>query len=388
MKYALGFYPYDAMNYKGGQAYLDRKAAQGWCLRHIYLGSIALLEQAVKPRHFVDLDIRPFLCEEPDQNYLQLCADAGWEHIQTLRGMLLFRTADGADPVPIQSDGRIEWDRYWRKCARKNLFTSLLLLLISTFLVTAVLGLTSGSGWTVTTLAVSNSALLYLLSLTLGLVSILMSFVSVPRYLFRCRRSGQVEMPGRVAWLQDTLFQVYRPLYIFAACVALLEIFGLVGTTAKLEWYGMNGEYTATLDACREYPVVLGTDLGLIPDPTDGRWLEGHRSLLAERLDYRESTGSGEEYHSLTTERYACVNETLARWVFDQRARETRKGAFLWGELDWEPASGLGFEESYTCREGEYLLVRQGCTVALVGCWGVDLTQPEYLSIVHTRLDL
>ena len=388
MRYALGFYPYDAMNYKGGQAWLERREAQGWGLRHIYLGCIALLEAAEKPRHFVDLDIRRFMGEEPDGDYLQLCADAGWEHIQTLRGMLLFRAAEGADPAPIQSDAGMEWERFWKKYARKNLLTSLLVLTVSVGLVAAMFGLTSRGGQSIAMLAVSNSALLYLLSLALGLVSILISFVAVPLYLFRCRRSGRVERPGRMAWLQDTLFQIYRPLYILAACVALLEIFGVVGTTVKLEWYGMNGAYTATPEACREYPVVLGTDLDLTSDPSDGRWLEGHRSLLTEYLDYRESLGSGEEYRSLTTERYDCVSETLARWVFDRRARETRNGAFLWGELDWEPAPGLGFEESYVCREGEYLLVRQGRIVALVGCTGLDLREPEYLAVVRARIGL
>ena len=57
----LGFFPYEAMNYKAGQDYLDRKASKGVALRHIYLGCIARFEQAEQPRHFVDLDIRQFM---------------------------------------------------------------------------------------------------------------------------------------------------------------------------------------------------------------------------------------------------------------------------------------------------------------------------------------
>ena len=74
--------------------------------------------------------------------------------------------------------------------------------------------------------------------------------------------------------------------------------------------------------------------------------------------------------------------------VFDQRARETREGTFLWGNLEWEDAPGLGFEESYVCQEGEYLLVRQGTTVALVGCRGLDITTPEQLTVIRARLSL
>lgn len=390
MRHKFGFYPFDAMDYKAGQAYLERREAQGWRLRHIYLGSVALFEKAERPRHFVDLDIRPFLDEEPDQDYLQLCADAGWEHVQTLRGMLLFRAAEGADPVPIQSDAGMEWERFWRKYARKNLISSLLILLVSAALVAAVFGLAPHSGRSITVLATSNSALLYLLSLGLGLVSILLSFVMTPLYLFRCRRSGQVETPGRAAWFQDTLFQLYRPLYIIAACIALAEIFG-AGTTVDLSWDPIiHQEYTASVEVCREYPVVLAADLELPSDQNDGRWLDGHRSLLSEYFDFREITGSSQDgtYHNLITERYECINEVLARWVFGQRARETRGGAFLWGELDWEDAPGLGFEECYTCREGSYLLLRQGNVAALVGCTGLDLTEAGHLSVVRTRLGL
>ena len=134
----------------------------------------------------------------------------------------------------------------------------------------------------------------------------------------------------------------------------------------------------------------MAADLGL-RDSGDSRHLEGHRSPLGEFFSYSELTegaGPEEPLYILTTERYTCAGEALARWVFDLRAWETRGGAFLWGELEWEEESGLGFEESYVCREGEYLLLRQDNTVALVGCRGLDLTTPERLEIIRERLKL
>lgn len=385
----LGFFPYDAMNYKAGQAYLDRKAAKGWALRHIYLNCVARFEKVEAPRHFVDLDIRQFMDEEPDQDYIQLCADAGWEHIQTLRGMLFFRALPGRDPAPIQTDAGMEWERFWKKFARKSITTSLLVLLASVGLLAVVLAMTPGPGRSVTTVVTSNSALLYLLSLILGLVGILISFITTPLYLFRCRRSGQVETPGQITYLQDALCQLYRPFYLIAACIALTELLGS-GTTVDLGLSSFNHEATATVDACREYPVILASDLGL-PDSEDSRHLDGHRSLLAEVLNYSELT-DGEEpaapLYILTTERYDCAFEPLAQLVFALRANETRNGAFLWGELDWEEAPALGFDEGYVCRDGNYLLLRQGKVVALVGCSGLDLTTPENLEIVCDRLDL
>ena len=392
MKWRLGFLPYEAMNYKAAQEYLDRMAERGWELRHIYLGCIARFGRADRPRHFVDLDIRQFMDEEPDQDYLQLCADAGWEHLQTLRGMLFFRAAEGAEPAPIQSDAGLEWERFWRKYARKNLVSSVVVFLLMAAFVAFVLTVTPGPGRSVVALIASNSALVYLFSLGLGLASILLSFVGIPLYLLRCRKSGQVETPGRVwAWMQDTPFRLFHPLYILAACLALLEVFNLGGSTlVDLDWSHFSQKYTATVEACREWPVVMAADLGL-RDSEDSRYLEGHRSLMGEFLDYSELTagdGSEESLYILTTERYECLWEWLARWVFDQRARETREGTFQWGNLEWEDAPGLGFEESYVCQEGEYLLVRQGTTVALVGCRGLDITTPEQLTVIRARLSL
>ncbi len=391
MKWRLGFFPYEAMNYKAGQGYLDRMAEKGWGLRHIYLGCMALFEKREAPRHFVDLDVRQFMDEGPDEDYIQLCADAGWEHIQTLRRMLFFRSAQGADPAPIQTDAGMEWERFWRRYARRNLITALVVLLLSVAFVAFVLTATPGPGRSVAAFVASNSALVHLLAQGLGLGSILLSIVGIPLYLLRCRRSGRVEAPGRVwAWVQDTPFRLFQPLYILAACLAILEIFGAVGTTVDLDWSHYNQEYTATVEACREWPVVMAADLGL-RDSGDSRHLEGHRSPLGEFFSYSELTegaGPEEPLYILTTERYTCAGEALARWVFDLRAWETRGGAFLWGELEWEEESGLGFEESYVCREGEYLLLRQDNTVALVGCRGLDLTTPERLEIIRERLKL
>ena len=148
-----------------------------------------------------------------------------------------------------------------------------------------------------------------------------------------------------------------------------------------------NQEETATVEACWEYPVVMAEDLGL-KWKANSRFLDGHRSAVAEFLTYSEVTSEGETTYILTTERYECAGEFLARWIFDLRAWETRGGAFLWGELDWEDAPRLGFEESYVCREGSYLLVRQGDVVALVGCRGLDLTTAERLEVVRDRLGM
>lgn len=395
MSVSFGFFPYEAMHYKAAQAYLDRKAQKGWMLKHIYLGAIARFEEAEKPRHFVDLDLTRSDFDGTDEAYLQLCEDAGWEAVQEVRGMLIFRALPGRGPAPIQSDSEMEWDRFWKKYARKNLITSALVTLAAMGLLALVLRLpSSGAGRSLAVGVASNSFLFYLLAFGLALLSLLLSLVGVPLYLFRCRRSSQVEAPNRVwAWLQDTPFRLYIPLYLLAACIAMAELFGL-GKTVDLSWSPMYEGNTATVEACREYPVLLADDLGLIVPGTsqyNTRYLDGHRGLLADYLSYSELLDHADEegaFYVLTTERYDCAGTALARWVLDIRREETRNGTFLWGELDWEPADLPGFEESYTCRGNSYLLLRRGKVVTLVGCTGVNLTAPENFRIVCERLEL
>lgn len=382
MNTKLGFFPYEAMNYKAAQRWLDRKARRGWALSRVYLGCIAHLQRQERPSHFVDLDIRNDY-GDTDGDYLQLCSDAGWELVQNLRGMLLFRAAPGKSPAPIQTDGEIEWERFWEKYRPRVWLTLLYLLCFG--LLAAILLLPSRLSFTAA-LAL-NSSLIYALYLVLAVVCAVLDWGHSRWYLARCRRSCQVEDPGPAATLRDSLLRLRNPLLCLCLLFTVAGFFGF-GQTVNLNWYPMNEEHTATVEACRNWPVVMASDLGL-PDSEDSRHLEGFRSILMDFLEYRELTdGEGPDvpFHALTTERYDCFCEALARWAVGQRRRETQNGAFLWGRLDWEPAPGLGFDESYTCGGGAYLLLREGNVVALVGCTGLDLTSEQGLAAVRERV--
>ena len=382
MKMRLGFFPYEAINYKAAQAWLDRRAERGWALKRVWLGCVALLQRAEGTSHFVDLDMRSGFDEDMDGDYLQLCADAGWELVQNLRGMLLFRSAPGKSPVPIQTDGGIEWERFWEKYRPR--FRNILVTLLCLGLLAVVLALPSRRNFTA--MPALNSGLLYALYVVLMLVYIALDWVHSRWYLARCRRSGRVEDPGPVSAFVDGLNHLRIPLLCLWLLFTVLEPF--TGRTVDLNWYPMNEEYTATVEACRGWPVVMASDLGL-PDSEDSRRLEGFCSPLMDFLEYSELTDGedpGAPLHILTTERYDCLSEPLAKWAVRRRREETRKGAFLWGELEWEPAPGLGFDECYTCRDGAYLLSRQGRTVVLAGCSGADLTAERSLTAVRERV--
>ena len=125
-----GLFPFEAMDYKAAQAYLDKKAAKGWVLDKLYCKRFARFAPAEGRSHYVDLDLHDMLDDGPDPDYLQLCEDAGWELLKNVRGMLLFRSQLGRHPAPIQTDEGIEADRFWKKYVRKNFLVLLVTLLI------------------------------------------------------------------------------------------------------------------------------------------------------------------------------------------------------------------------------------------------------------------
>ena len=375
------FFPYEAMNYKAAQAWLDRKAAQGWGLARIYLGCIARLQRAEQPSHFVDLDIRSGFDGDTDADYLQLCSDAGWELVQSLWGMLLFRSAPGRTPAPIQTDGQLEWERFWKKYRPRIWQTLLIALCIGALAFVWTMPSQRNAAASLAT----NLGLLYLLYFVLAALYVLGQWVYSRWYFARCRRTSRVEDPGRAATVLDWGGRLQTPLLCMILFLVVAEPLGF-GKTVDLEWYSLNETYTATVEACQEWPVVMAVDLDL-PSSGYSRRLEGFGSILVDFLEYRELTDGGEPntHHILTTERYECVSEGLARWVLAHRREETRNGAFLWGELEWASTPGLGFDECYTCRDSSYLLFRQGKVVVLTGCSGTDLTTPQSLESIRTR---
>ena len=364
---AWGFFPYEAMDYKAAQACLDRWAAAGWVLKKVHLNVLARFEPCEGRSHFVDLDLRRTL-DETDPDYLQLCADAGWEKVQSLRGMLLFRSRPGTHPAPIQSDPGMEWERFWKQYVLKNL------------LVSGVVLLAAG--------VASNGSLLYGLMLVLMVLQLLWRGAATLAYFRACRKTGGLAVPGRGAALRGGLALAVSVLLICAGGLCIAESLGL-NQTVDLAWTSFHPEYTATVEACRTYPVVMGEDLGLDSIGSDSRYLDGRRSVLADYLDYSEIVdGPAGSAHILTTERYDCVFSWLARWTAEVRVKETARGAFLWGSLSWTEAPELGFDQCWTAEDGAYLLLRQGRVTALVGCTGLDLTSPEILDMLWIRLKL
>lgn len=381
-----GFFPFDAMDYKAAQAYLDKKTAEGWVLDKLYCKRFARFVPAEGRCHYVDLDIHEMLDDGPDPDYLQLCEDAGWELLKNTRGMLLFRSLLGRHPAPIQTDEGIEADRFWKKHVLKNFLWLLISLLIFVPLCVILLSM-PGGGAKISELLCSNSILLLLLWIVFAAVYLVWSFCSTVGGYIRFRRLGQLSQRGRLgAWQMGILAFVMGLLIVGWWCLDMAEGFGL-GKTVDVAWSTYSEEYTATPELCQSYPAITAADLGL-ESSKDSRYLDGRRSLLVDFLDYSEiADGEAGATHILTTERYDCASETLARWMFATRRDETANGQFLWGELDWgEVTSDWDFDQVCTARDGAYLLLREDNIVVLIGATNFDLTEPEYLDTICQRV--
>ena len=86
--------------------------------------------------------------------------------------------------------------------------------------------------------------------------------------------------------------------------------------------------------------------------------------------------------HILTTERYDCVFSWLARWTAEVRVKETARGAFLWGSLQWTEAPELGFDQCWDCRDGVICCWVAGLGRLPCGLHWAGLDFPEILDML------
>lgn len=124
----IKLFSYLTIDYKAAEALLNRMAAEGWALKRLFLGLFAIFERTERTdlRYFVDFGDRVYY-EAPD--YLTLCADAGWVSVGCTRSMNLYASAPGTEPVPLQTDSALEYERF-RKLVLKRVRTSGIVYLV------------------------------------------------------------------------------------------------------------------------------------------------------------------------------------------------------------------------------------------------------------------
>lgn len=382
-----GFFPFDAMDYKAAQAYLNKKAKDGWVMEHLYLKWFARFVPAEGRYHCVDLDTPHVFDDDLDWNYVEFCEDAGWELVTNIRSMLVFRSKLGHHPAPLQTDSELEAEKFWKKYVRRNFLIELVCLLVLAGLI-ALFASLPDPRTSVTELLCSNAAVLGIPYVLFAAASILWTMYRTIAIYVRFRRTREIGRQKQTsAWVIGLLHFLAKVLLILWYILYLAE--GLfLGKVVDVAWSTYGDKYTATPELCQSYPVITAADLGL-EYSENSRYLDGRHSLLADSLDYSEITDGAEgATHILTTERYECVNETVSQWMFAARRSETANGVgFLWGELEWgEVTSDYGFDRICFAREESYLLAQEGDTVILVGASDLDLT--DHLDTIWERLKL
>lgn len=198
-------FTYPVMDIKAAEALLNRRAAEGWTLDRVYLGTFARFVPAdTRWAWCVDWS-RPGYSERPD--YLTLCTDAGWTLVQKVGAFNLYKAPVGTPP--IQTDSVEDARRFRQEVLRAN-FKDWFFLLAMILLLAALVFLVSDDSWQTARMAtlLTNTGLALLISLPAILASWLLW---TSRLLLRLRQwdqaaGGSLPAPGRrsagaAAWL-------------------------------------------------------------------------------------------------------------------------------------------------------------------------------------------
>ena len=101
-------FTHPVMDLKAAEAALNRAAEEGWTLDRVVWGCFARLVPAQAPEVWaVDWSDGTHLERE---DYLALCADAGWTFVQKVRSFQLYKAPAGT--TPIQTDSAVELSRF------------------------------------------------------------------------------------------------------------------------------------------------------------------------------------------------------------------------------------------------------------------------------------
>lgn len=224
MKYRFGFFPFTPLDYKAAQDYLDRKAAQGWVLKRLFLGYLAQFEPAQGRRHFVD--VCSYASFGANYDYIQLCSDAGWELIPPtdLHYMVIFRSKLDVDPQPIQSDPNFEWKEFFRKQVLQRLiFAGLYFLLF--WLPDLVTG--DLRGWA--ELAALPGYPLLMLCVILTATACPWQLFHIISYLLQCHKLGKMApQRWRPNYIRSTLNFCFALALTVLLCAAMADAFSLL----------------------------------------------------------------------------------------------------------------------------------------------------------------
>ena len=111
-----------AVEHLAAQDFLNAMAAKGWELERIAWGYFAKFRRSQRKNltYFLDWSDPE---KEENEDYLRLCADAGWELALQQRYWNIYASRPGTAPSPIQTDPELEYQRFRKKVLRRMALT-------------------------------------------------------------------------------------------------------------------------------------------------------------------------------------------------------------------------------------------------------------------------
>ena len=100
-------------DFKAVERYLNEQAAKGWELEEAGVFAQWKRTERTDLTYCVDLaNPKDEKKEHRREAYLHLCAEGGWELVDLVNQMYIFKSMPGREAIPIQTDPEMEWKNY------------------------------------------------------------------------------------------------------------------------------------------------------------------------------------------------------------------------------------------------------------------------------------
>lgn len=379
MNWKFSIFPYGAVDYKAAQEDLNRKAEAGWALMGVHFGWIARFRRSEREDLHYRVDLL-WLGERLDEGgYLRLCANAGWERVAQVRGMTVFTVRTVCHMGALPAETNVGRDVFWKKVMGPCLTEPLLRLLA---LIAFVLGLwlivwgRTGQGRPMSELICALPTPFFILAIgLLGTELWVNPLYAMCRWRSWQRNSCKSKKlkPKTLLWarLHGTLNLLGGWMLLICCALMLLEliIFPLSGYSGA--------DIITHRPEMRKKPLVMAEEMGLNPNTVYYLSEEPIWSVQVQGERYVERARSDGHYQEICCDRYHCITEGVAKWLTQVLRQENQQGSSRsYGALELASVQ-LGFDESWSTREGAFLLLRQGKDIVLVGVDYMDAPEPD-----------
>lgn len=130
MKFVPRYFSFSTLDYRTIPVYLEQQAQRGLELHRLLpFVPVALFERRMDAHRSYCCDVQ-YLTTEQEEDYLALCAEAGWERIDRQGNLYIFRSAPGEHPTPLHTDMELERHNVLRMFRSYELWTPLSQIII------------------------------------------------------------------------------------------------------------------------------------------------------------------------------------------------------------------------------------------------------------------